>query len=117
MLLLAADTPREKFGWLDAVTRGSRMPPCPASLVAPTLTLQNVYGGLQDGTLNSVLQAEADVARGGARPISDRDRGVPAETHVGYQRRDTRTLQDAGARDEESFWNLERWMPDFLKNV
>jgi hypothetical protein len=116
MLLLAADTPREKFGWLDAVTQGSRMPPCPVSLVAPTLTLKNVYGGLQDGTLNSVLQAEADVTRGRVRPNGDRDRGLPVETHVGYQRRAPAASQD-GSRDDENLFNLERWMPDFLKNV
>jgi len=37
------------------------MPRCAIEQVAPTLSLQ-MYGGCQDSTLNSVLQAEPDPA-------------------------------------------------------
>jgi len=33
ILVIAADTARDKFAWIEAITRGSRMPPCPPEWV------------------------------------------------------------------------------------
>ena len=49
----------EKYAWMEAFTRGCRMPRCPVEMVAPTLAL-GMYGGCSDATLSSVLQAQPD---------------------------------------------------------
>ena len=38
LLLIAADTGREKFEWMDAIEKARRLPPCPIERVAAMLT-------------------------------------------------------------------------------
>ena len=102
MLLLAADTPRDKHAWIEALLRGSRLPRCPVDKVAPTLSLQ-MYGGCQDLTVNSVLQADADplLARGGGggAPTTieqQLNKGrSDGPSHAGYMRRERSSLTAA----------------------
>ena len=51
MLLLAADSPRDKYAWIDAITQGALLPRCPADRVGPTLALQ-MNGGSVDAAVS-----------------------------------------------------------------
>lgn len=114
MLLLAADTPREKYAWIDAITRGSHMPQCPITQVASSLSVAAAYGGLHDGTLNSVLQAEPDTTLGVA-PMGE-NLGVSDAGYTPHAAAQKQVSVEA-FDPEDSPWTLEKWMPDFLKNV
>lgn len=116
VLLFAAESARDKFEWIDALSRGARMMRCPLVKVAPMLALQ-MYGGCQDTTLGSVLQAPADVSSGvlvrhtkpGERPAPPPP-AVPAPAGGPPRQR-------AVSGSSSGQWMVDRWIPDIFKNV
>ena len=143
MLLLAADSAKDKFAWIDAITKGSRMPRCPIERVAPLLSLR-MYGGTIDTTMDSVLQAAAETrpqGEHGRRAHGDRKRGaiatigtessppalrqeaIDARNQQGGQHRRhhhsrrTPAPPSSPAAQEQPIWSLDRWVPDFFRNV
>ena len=132
MLLLAADTSRDKFAWIDAIHKGARLSRCPVERVAPLLSLR-MYGGCVDTTLDEVLQASPDTTPplrrpdhhggrrrkhsssthggshgGGSNGNSEhRERGAHDERH--RKHRHAEQKPEALQKQQTGFWNLEKW--------
>ena len=52
LLLLAADTGKEKFEWMQLIEEARRLPPCPAELVAPKIAQAHALAVAQGANLH-----------------------------------------------------------------
>ena len=122
LLLLAADTPRDKYAWIDAISRASRLPQCPLSKVAPTLSLQ-MYGGA-DEMMNNVLQARPDhegarvsLVNGGEPPFgyqngNHRPAGLRGLNSNGATMMHNYAVDPMQQGAGNSAWSVSVWNPD-----
>jgi len=115
MLLLAADTPIDKFGWMEALTKACNEQPCPVARVAPLLSMLSL-----ESTQRNVLQSQIEDAMLAA---SSNSRGPGAkQPHPHSHAADLVARHDGkGGRDDPPSpgmsWILDRFVPDIFKNL
>ena len=137
VLIMAADTVREKLAWIEAITHAARMPPCPIEFVHRLLTDADPTGPWPSGGLapdsgdpispirwdRVAANFAAHDGGGGGRNWAVRERSDGYHQHSGdhhhhygssHRRHQTQPEPDAGLT--WGAFNLESWMP-FVKNV
>jgi len=146
VLLLAADTSRDKFAWMEAMSRGCRMRSCPIECVADVLALRADKSEEQGAARASVRHgscvdlfpdfsavASTTVApklgsRVSSAPLPRSS--LPSGPLEGSEKRDERYRGEKDRRPQkdhrpheelswEAWWNdyWEKYAPDFIRNA
>ena len=141
MLIIAADTAREKFAWIEAITRGSRQAPCRAEWVGDLLRAPEPSGwvtqhlgshrsrGYTAGSSNEPQLTRPRVggegSAHGGRQYADRDeldrshdreRSRHRHHRDRDHRGDRRPAANATSEEELPWFSIEKWLP-FVRNV
>ena len=112
VLLLAADSRRDKFAWIDAIHRARELPPCSLDRVITMLARERV-GGI-DPNILGVLHGDPtqDGSHHGAHLAARYTEPSEASEATAASRRPQRSSQPDSAGGL-----VERWMPGFVKNL
>ena len=112
VLLLAADSRRDKFAWIDAIHRARELPPCSLDRVITMLARERV-GGI-DPNILGVLHGDPtqDGSHHDAHLAARYTEPSEASEATAASRRPQRSSQPDSAGGL-----VERWMPGFVKNL
>ena len=112
VLLLAAESRRDKFAWIDAIHRARELPPCSLDRVITMLARERV-GGI-DPNILGVLHGDPtqDGSHHGAHLAARYTEPSEASEATAASRRPQRSSQPDSAGGL-----VERWMPGFVKNL
>ena len=127
LLLLAADTPADKFAWIESLNRARGKPRCPPERVAALVALQSL-GGMQ--SVRAVIEANPIApprepnrrkqlgSSQGGHSQGGQPGGQGSRTVGGAPSGNVRTAASPVAEQQNVFLSFfERHMPEMFKNA